>query len=85
MYKLWDSHTMEPTEIKAGVRDIENRLVVTKRDGGQEREGSGVWDQQRQTSLYRKRKNKALLCSTQNSIQYPPTIIEKNIKKNTHV
>lgn len=49
------------------LKDMENRLVVAKRVGG---EGLGVWGQQMQTIVYRIN-NKVRLYSTGNYIQYP--------------
>ena len=50
---------------------IRNRLVVAKEQGGWEREGLGVSDQQMQTSVYRMDKQQGPLHSTGNYIQYP--------------
>ena len=49
-------------------RDIDNRIVVVKGEGGWGRGGLGVWNLQMQTSVYRIDKQSTY--STQNYIQY---------------
>ena len=58
---------------------LENRLVVAKAEGEWGRDRLGVWDQQMQTIIYRMDKQKVLLYSTGNYIQYP--VINHNGKE----
>ena len=51
--------------------DIENGLVVAKREVGRGGFGLGVWDKQMQTITYRMNEQQGLLFSTGNYIQYP--------------
>ena len=52
-------------------RLIKNRFLFAK--GGAWREGVGVWNQQRQTIIYRMDKQQDPLYSTGNYTQYPQT------------
>ena len=66
---------------------MQKRFVVSKGERGWERDGLGAWDQQMQTTVYRRRiNNKVTLYRTENYIQYPMiSHSRKEYKKNVCV